>query len=47
MFELKKMLILIGLFRMLNDMCSKTNLRPNGGFKENIYCTERDQIKPN
>lgn len=47
MFELNKMLILIGLFRMSNDKCSKANLRPNGVFKENIYCTERDQIKPN
>lgn len=41
MFELKKMLILIGLFCMLNDMCSKTNLRPNGGFKENILHGKR------
>lgn len=34
MFELNKMLILIGLFRMSSDKCSKTNLRPNGVFKE-------------
>lgn len=42
MFEFKKMFILIGFFCMLNDMCSKINLRLNGGFKENIYCMERD-----
>lgn len=42
MFEFNKMFILIGFFCMLNDKCSKVNLRLNGVFKENIYCMERD-----